>query len=304
MDYAPGGDPGGMKKYFVQNQRPGLTYYELGIVNGEKKRKFVDAGDPKPLGAMIYFRLNEGVNDVSLTIADEQGNDVITYGKDAMTLKYASKDEFSFKAGLNRFVWDTRYPMVTGVPGRPATNIRPHAKPGKYQARLTVNGVSQTQDFELHINPNEPYTREQTDERFVFWMDLYQNVEASTQNVLKALKVKQDALAKVQAMKDAGADAASISVAEQQAAVISTLVDKYEATFVPTGRTLAEIINQPAKIFTKMIWLHNMMEVTEGPVAQSMKDMYAKLNQQRDAANLEFHNNIQAALTEFESISK
>ncbi len=303
MDYAPGGDPGGMKKYFVQNQRPGLTYYELGIVNGEKKRKFVDAGDPKPLGAMIYFRLNEGVNDVSLTIADEQGNDVITYGKDAMTLKYASKDEFSFKAGLNRFVWDTRYPMVTGVPGRPATNIRPHAKPGKYQARLTVNGVSQTQDFELHINPNEPYTREQTDERFVFWMDLYQNVEASTQNVLKALKVKQDALAKVQAMKDAGADAASISAAEQQAAVISTLVDKYEATFVPTGRTLAEIINQPAKIFTKMIWLHNMMEVTEGPVAQSMKDMYAKLNQQRDAANLEFHNNIQAALTEFESIS-
>jgi hypothetical protein len=302
MDYAPGGDPGGMKKYFVQNQRPGLIYYELGVVNGEKKRKFVDAGDPKPLGAMIYFRLNEGATDISLTIADEHGNNVITYEQDAMTLKYADKDEFSFKAGLNRFVWDTRYPMVTAVPGRPATNIRPHAKPGKYQARLTVNGVSQTQNFELHINPNEPYTREQTDERFVFWMDLYQNVEASTQKVLAALKVKEDVAGKVQAMKDSGVSGNKLKQAEQQAAVINSLVDEYEATFVPVGRTLAEIINQPAKIFTKMIWLHNMMEITEGPVSQSMKDVYAKLNQQRDAANLEYDRNIEATLSKFEGL--
>jgi len=303
MDYAPGGDPGGMKKYFVQNQRPGLIYYELGIVNGEKKRNFVDAGDPKPLGAMIYFRLNEGADDISLTIADEQGNDIISYAQDALTLKYANKEEFSFKAGLNRFVWDTRYPMVTGVPGRPATNIRPYATPGKYQARLTVNGVSQTQGFKVHINPNEPYTQQQSDEKFVFWMDLYQNVEASTQNVLAALKVKEDTATKVKAVKDSGASASKIDQVEQQAAVISTLVDDYEATFVPTGRTLAEIINQPAKIFTKMIWLHNMMEITEGPVSQSMKDVYAILNQQRDTANLEFHNNIQDALAKFEAIS-
>jgi hypothetical protein len=276
----------------------------LGVFNGEKKRKYVDAGDAKPLGAMIYFRLNEGASDISLTIADESGNDIITYHQDAMTLKFAGKNEFSYEAGLNRFVWDTRYPMITSIPGRPATNIRPHAKPGTYQARLTVNDVSQTQEFELHINPNESYTREQTDERFIFWMDLYQNVEESTQNVLAALKVKEDTAAKVQAMKDAGADAGALSAVEQQAAVISTLVDEYEATFVPTGRTLAEIINQPAKIFTKMIWLHNMMEVTEGPVTQSMKDVYTKLNQQRDAANLEFHNSIQDALSRFENISR
>ena len=248
--------------------------------------------------------MNEGANDVSLTIADEQGNDIITYGQDALTLKYADKEEFSFKAGLNRFVWDTRYPMVTAVPGRPATNIRPHAKPGKYQARLTVNGVSQTQDFELHINPNEPYTQEQSDAKFVFWMDLYQNVEASTQKVLAALKVKEDVAAKVQAMEESGVSDSTVKQAEQQAAAINTLVDEYEATFVPVGRTLAEIINQPAKIFTKMIWLHNMMEVTEGPVSQSMKDVYAELNQQRDAANLEYKKNIEAALSKFESVSK
>jgi hypothetical protein len=155
----------------------------------------------------------------------------------------------------------------------------------------------------LFINPNEPYSREQTDARFVFWMDLYQNVEASTQNLLAALKIKEDTAAKVQALKDSGASDSKVVQAEQQAAVISTLVDDYKATFVATGRTLAEIINQPAKIFTKMIWLHNMMEVTEGPVSQSMKDVYAKLNQQRDAANLEFDKNIAAALKKFQAVS-
>ena len=31
MDYVPGGDPGNKKNYFVQNMRPGLTYYEIGF---------------------------------------------------------------------------------------------------------------------------------------------------------------------------------------------------------------------------------------------------------------------------------
>ena len=67
---------------------------------------------------------------------------------------------------------------------------------------------------------------------------------------------------------------------------------------------LAEIINQPAKIFTKMIWLHNMMEVSEGPVSQSMMDVYAKLNEQRDGANIEYRKNIDAALEGFETASR
>jgi len=303
MNYAPGGDPGGMKKYFVQNQRPGLIYYELGVVNGEKKRKFVDAGDAKPLGVMMYFRLSEGAKEVSLTILDEQGNEIITHNKDALILKYAADGDFSYEAGLNRFVWDMRYPIISAVPGRPATAIQPFARPGKYQARLTVDGASQTQDFELFINPNEPYTSEQTDAKFAFWMELYQNVEASTQGVLAALKVKDGVAARVQAMKDSGASGGKVKAAEEQAAVITALVDDYEATFVPTGRTLAEIINQPAKIFTKMIWLHNMMEVTEGPVSQSMLDVYARLNEQRDAANLEYERNISEALEQFEAVS-
>ena len=301
MNYTPGGDPGGMKKYFIQNMRPGHTFYELGVVNGEKKRKFVDAGDAKPLGVMMYFRLAEGAQDVSITILDEEGNEIITHEKEDLTLKYVADGDYAFDAGLNRFVWDMRYALPPTIPGRPATAIQPIAKPGKYAARLTVDGVSQTSEFELFINPNEPYSREQTDERFEFWMDLYNNVLASSHNIIEALQLKEETAARVQALKDGGASGASVAEAETQAAVIAAAVDTYEATFVSTGRTLAEIINLPAKIFTKMVWLHNMMEVTEGPVTASMVEVYEQLNAARDEANKNYREGIAEAMKAIEA---
>ena len=153
------------------------------------------------------------------------------------------------------------------------------------------------------MNPNEPYTREQTDERFVFWMDLYNNVEASSQNVLAALKVKEETAAKVRGHEGCRRRCRQDRGCGEKAAVITELVDTYEGTFVPTGRTLAEIINLPAKIFTKMAWLHNMMEVTEGPVAESMMTIYDQLNAARDKADTEYRQSIAAASKEFDAVA-
>ena len=83
--------------------------------------------------------------------------------------------------------------------------------------------------------------------------------------------------------------------------MIAAAVDTYEATFVSTGRTLAEIINLPAKIFTKMVWLHNMMEVTEGPITASMVEVYEQLNAARDEANTKYREEIAEAMEAFEA---
>jgi len=191
-----------------------------------------------------------------------------------MSLNYYDETDFSFNSGLNRFVWDMRYPGVTAIPERPVTDIRPKAKPGKHFAKLIVGKHAQVQAFELRIDPNGTFTKEQTDAKFVFWMELYENVEKSTQDVLKALKRKKDTLKKFEEFKASGVDADKLAAAEQQAAVIADMVDTYESNFVPVAPTPAESINQLAKIFTKMLSLHNMMEASEGPPTQSMLDAY------------------------------
>lgn len=304
MSYAPGGDPGGMKKYFIQNMRPSHVYYELGVVNGEKKRKFVDAGDAKPLGVMMYFRLAEGVKDVSISMLDESGQEIITYGQDQLTLRYAAAGDDAHDAGLNRFVWDMRYPAPPTVPTRPPTPILPIAKPGTYTARLTVDGVSQDHEFQLNINPNETYTREQTDARMVFWLDLYQTVIKNTNNVIAALELSEASAAKVKALEAKGVDAKVLAEAQQQAKIIAEAAATYEAAFVPTGRTLAETINLPAKAFSKLTWLHQMMEMTEGPVTGGMKAKYVAIQEELKAATEAYQNAIKPAVAKLAELSQ
>ncbi len=304
IDYAPGGDPGGMKKYYIQNQHSGQTYYELGIVNGEKKRLFVDAGDPEPWGALVYFKLNADAQDkdISISVLDSDGKEIITHTKDELVLTYTDPESDSLNSGLNRFVWNMRYPMVTAVPGRPPTAVMPIAKPGKYAIRLTVDGKSQTKEFQLSINPNDPVTAEESEEKFVFWMDLYDNVEASTQKVLTALKVKSDTRARVEALKESGASNAA--EAEELATVIAGIVDTYESNYVPTGRTLAEIINLPAKIFTKMTHISGTLENSEGLPTKKMLEVYAKLKKLSVDTDARYESEITPALQAFEAVAQ
>ena len=157
-----GGVGQGQKNYFVQNGRMGHTFYELGIVNGERKRKYLDAGDARPYGAIVHYWLGEGAEDVSLSILDSEGKVIRSFEGDVL----------SQEPGLNRMIWDMNYPDVPAVEGKPAPGIIVQAPVGTYQVMLTVNGNTQRQRFELKMNPNEQFTAADSAERFALWWRL------------------------------------------------------------------------------------------------------------------------------------
>ena len=60
------------------------------------------------------------------------------------------------EAGLNRFVWDMRYPDAVRFPGMIlwSGEVRgPKVTPGTYQVKLTVDGKTLTQSFEVKSDP-------------------------------------------------------------------------------------------------------------------------------------------------------
>lgn len=60
------------------------------------------------------------------------------------------------EVGLNRFVWDTRYPDAVRFPGMilwAGETRGPKLPPGAYQVKLTVEGKSYTQNFEIKPDP-------------------------------------------------------------------------------------------------------------------------------------------------------
>jgi len=303
IDYG-GGPPSDEKYFFVRNAEPGYTFYERGTVNGERKRDFIDAGEARPLGVIIYYLLSDKAKEVSLTILDEAGNEIRTFGKDKLPTEQFSKiqgreyggssDAKQVTAGvgqgLNRFIWDMRYPPVSQIPGRPPVVINPIASPGTYQVRLTVDGKSQTQSFELKLNPNETYTRAQTDEKGKAWMVLYEQSEKTVQAILKGVEAKKQA-----------AEAAKANPALKDAAVeVAKVADNFEASMVSTGTTLVQIISEPTKPLAFLTTLHNLLEHTEGPPNQPWYQVFEKYSGEIDAKIAAFDTELDKAMAPFQ----
>jgi hypothetical protein len=309
MDYG-GGPPSEEKYFFVRNAEPGFTFYERGIVNGERKRDFIDAGDARPLGVILYYLLSEEAGDVSLSVLDEGGNEIRRFSQEEIpTRRFTSFDSRGYEQdlvtgrpratvskGLNRFIWDMRYPSVSAIPGVPPVLIKPIAKPGIYQIRLTVDGTSQTQSFELKMNPNETYSREETDAKGEFWMELYAKAEQGVQAVLMAQAAQEKVSGAV------GASGASDEL-KAQGAVIDTLCADFIGSMVATGTTLVQIISEPTKPLSKLVTLHNIMETSEGPPNQPLREVYAKAAAEMDKSMSAFKSALEKEMARFNSLS-
>ena len=280
LDYG-GGPPSDEKYFFVRNSEPGYTFYERGVVNGERQRDYLNAGDARPRGVILHYLLSDQAKDVSLSILDEQGNVIRTFGMEEIPMQQfgqtagreyagvsdAGQPKASVGKGLNRFMWDMRYPKVSAIPGLPPVVINPIAAPGTYQVRLTVDGQAQTQSFELKVNPNETYSRDETDAKADAWMELYEKAEEGVQAVLRAQAARE---------KVAGALEGSGELASQ-AKKVDELCASLESSMVATGTTLVQIISEPSKPLAILTMLHNIMETSEGPPNQPWRDVYAKV---------------------------
>jgi hypothetical protein len=247
-----GGVGGGQKNYFVQNGRMGHTFYELGIVNGERKRRFLDAGGARPYGAILHYWLGKDAQDVSLSVLDANDQIIRTYAGDIL----------SKEPGLNRMIWDMNYPDVTAVDGKPAPGIIVQAPVGTYKVRLTVNGNSEVQTFHLKMNPNESFTPEDSAKRFALWWRLRAIFERSNTEITAALKIAEEA----------GEDSE-----------IAKRAKEFAGKLVPQGATLSEIANEPPKMLSKLTTVSSVLFHSEGPPPKSCYDVVDEMEKRIDA---------------------
>jgi hypothetical protein len=122
-------------------------------------------------GAVIYYYLkNKPGGEVTLEVLESSGKLIKKFTSkavDGQPQAAPSSEEEGFfgggparrvpaEGGLNRFVWDLRYADATRFPGlimwAGSTN-GPRVVPGTYQVKLTVDGESMVQSFEVKKDP-------------------------------------------------------------------------------------------------------------------------------------------------------
>ena len=127
-------------------------------------------GQNPPGGAVIYYYTkNKPSGEVTLEILDASERSIKRFTSRASEGQGgpapASEEEgfggggarrLPAEAGLNRFVWDLRYSDATRFPGLimwAGNTSGPRAAPATYQVKLTVDGKTMTQSFEVKKDP-------------------------------------------------------------------------------------------------------------------------------------------------------
>jgi hypothetical protein len=139
-------------------------------------------GENPPAGASVWYHLKEKPKgEVTIEILDAAGKAIKKFSSKAPEAPAATpggEEGFGFggpparvaaEKGMNRFAWDLRYTDATRFPGLimwAGNTSGPRAVPGSYQVKLTVDGKTLTESFEVKKDPRVATTPEEFQKQF------------------------------------------------------------------------------------------------------------------------------------------
>jgi len=173
------------------------------------------------------------------------------------------------KAGAHRFGWNQRLEGWTDFDGRifwAAGNRGPEVLPGRYQVRLTVDGVSMTEDFEIEMNPRtlaSGVTLADLRERHDFARRIRDRVSDANEAVLRIRSIEEQIGDRLEQSDDARL--------ETLAGTVGSRLDEVEGEIYQVrNQSNQDPLNYPIKINNKLAALQQLVEGAEArPTDQS-----------------------------------
>ena len=263
--------------------------------------------NPHP-GATIYYALSEApAEDVEMTleILSEDGDEAIwTWSREPQD---ESDDEDSgpnappntkvLKAerGLNRHVWDLRYPgmdrfddLIMWADMREG----PLAVPGRYRARLTLDGNAQEVTFDVLPDPRTSSSRADYAAQFEFVVEARDLLSRTHNEIgrIRSLRTQLESVAK--RLAEAGEDPDSPSALGLEiTALLETITAIEEALYQTQNESRQDPLNYPIRLNNKLTSL--MRTVATGD---------ARPTRQAVAVKEELSYSIEAQLTALETV--
>ena len=233
-------------------------------------------GENPPAGVAIHYYLKNKANgEVSIEILDSTGKSVRKFssGSQERPAARGEDDEEGFfrggaparvtsDAGVNRFVWNLRYPDASRFPGLimwAGGTQGPRAAPGTYQIKLTVDGKTETQSFELKKDPR----LETTQADFAKQFDLLIKTRDKLSEVHNTITQIRDIRRQVdEIVKRMGGDAAGKPIADAAKALNAKMTAVEEELYQTKNQSSQDPLNYPIK-------LNNRLAAISGVVASA-----------------------------------
>jgi len=154
---------------------------------------------------VIYYYLKDKPQDpITMEFLDEEGTLIrkFTSKKAENEVQLPSRPSFfepppshvDAEAGMNRFVWNMRYPDAQKVAGAilwGGSLNGPVAVPGKYQVRLTVGEKIMSHMWEWKKDPRLATTQDDFQKQFDFLIEIRDKVNDVNHSIIKLRDVKK-----------------------------------------------------------------------------------------------------------------
>ncbi len=257
-------------------------------------------------GVVFYYELPKLADSVAITlqIKDDKGLVInsFTSVKDSLYRKWDggpySAPNLSKKEGLNRFVWNMRYPIMPGIPDMymEASYSGHMASPGNYQAVLIVGNITLNTELVIEKNPLYEMQDGQYQAYDIFMTAMEQNLTDMHLKV-NTLKSAQNQI-KV-ALSLLAAKKGNDDLIKKSNSLLTQLVAWDEEMVQRQSKAYDDVENFPNKFTAEYFFLINQTESSIPRINKSSIDRKAELDLQWEKFKINANKFINTDIPEF-----
>jgi photosystem II stability/assembly factor-like uncharacterized protein len=249
-------------------------------------------GENPAAGVVVYYSLKDKPQgDVKLEFLDSAGklvqefsSKVVVAARPVMPAGEAGDEEAPREApparatalpGMNKFIWNERYPDATTFPGLImwAAGVQgPRISPGHYQVRITVDGKTQTQAFEVKADPRLKTTPEDYAKQLSLALQVRDKLSETNAGVVKIREVRRQ-LEEFTRRDDK-------KVADAAKDLIQKLTAIEEDLYQTKNRASEDPLNFPIKLNNKIAYVLGTVANSESQPTQQSYMVYEDLASQ------------------------
>jgi len=240
-----------------------------------------NVGQNPPGGSVIYYYFKEKPKEgVTLEFLDSEGKTIKKFRGTAgeRTESRGFFQRVPVKAGMNRFIWNMRYPDAERAPGAVLWGGMlngPAAIPGIYQVKLTVGEQTQTKRWEWKKDPRLSTTQKEFQEQFDLLIKIRDKVTDVNQaiNQLREVKNQLDVLSKK--IKDQENSQEVIKEANKLKRKLSSVEDVLIQSKSKSGQ---DPLNYPILLDNKIAALASVVASADARPTDQSYELFKKLS--------------------------
>ena len=186
-------------------------------------------------------------------------------GEDDQDERRAGPKPPTTTAGINRFVWNLRYPGAYAFPGMilwgGSARMGPMAVPGSYHVRLTANGVTQERDLTVEKDPRLSVSQEDLQKQFDLALKLRDQLSQADTIVSEIRQIRNQVNERVKA---------DAELKPQADAMLAKLTVIEETVYQVKNRSDQDPLNFPIRLNNYIAALgRSVMSGDAAPTAQA-----------------------------------